>query len=258
MEARAGNSILDFETLFSDFLELLDGSGLMLVKLVIFRKSERKTLKSTVIQRQEGCRRGQSPNPQNSWWPVPLRLFRGDDGSRNHIPVCLSSCTEICGIMGKPNVCDDVDTRWHVISGALDVFWKRCLAQQTVTDLGINLSSNTCKFSWNHDACQNTSEMQDPVMGLQLFDTFQHMITCTRAYAIWSSQHHHFTLIHTRHCVRGWMIHEPHPHVPVKSHISQKRNILQTRYCISWPLIFMGHNFILQAPPNSHPFVWRV
>jgi len=28
MEARAGNSILDFETLFSDFLELLDGSGL--------------------------------------------------------------------------------------------------------------------------------------------------------------------------------------------------------------------------------------
>jgi len=28
MEARAGNSILDFETLFSDFLELLNGSGL--------------------------------------------------------------------------------------------------------------------------------------------------------------------------------------------------------------------------------------
>jgi len=28
MEARAGNSILDFETLFSDFQELLNGSGL--------------------------------------------------------------------------------------------------------------------------------------------------------------------------------------------------------------------------------------
>jgi len=28
MEARAGSSILDFETLFSDFLELLNGSGL--------------------------------------------------------------------------------------------------------------------------------------------------------------------------------------------------------------------------------------
>jgi len=29
MEARAGNSILDFETLFSDFQELLIGSGLI-------------------------------------------------------------------------------------------------------------------------------------------------------------------------------------------------------------------------------------
>jgi len=28
MEARAGNSNLDFETLFSDFQELLNGSGL--------------------------------------------------------------------------------------------------------------------------------------------------------------------------------------------------------------------------------------
>jgi len=28
MEATAGNSILDFETLFSDFQELLNGSGL--------------------------------------------------------------------------------------------------------------------------------------------------------------------------------------------------------------------------------------
>jgi hypothetical protein len=28
MEARAGNSILDFETLISDFQELLNGSGL--------------------------------------------------------------------------------------------------------------------------------------------------------------------------------------------------------------------------------------
>ena len=28
MEARAGNSILDFETLFSDFQELSNGSGL--------------------------------------------------------------------------------------------------------------------------------------------------------------------------------------------------------------------------------------
>jgi len=28
MEARAGNSILDFEILFSDFQELLNGSGL--------------------------------------------------------------------------------------------------------------------------------------------------------------------------------------------------------------------------------------
>ena len=28
MKARAGNSILDFETLFSDFQELLNGSGL--------------------------------------------------------------------------------------------------------------------------------------------------------------------------------------------------------------------------------------
>jgi len=31
MEARAGNSILDFETVFSDFQELLNGSGLTLV-----------------------------------------------------------------------------------------------------------------------------------------------------------------------------------------------------------------------------------
>ena len=30
METRAGNSILDFETLFSDFQELLNGSGLIL------------------------------------------------------------------------------------------------------------------------------------------------------------------------------------------------------------------------------------
>ena len=29
MEARAGNSILDFETVFSDFQELLNGSGLI-------------------------------------------------------------------------------------------------------------------------------------------------------------------------------------------------------------------------------------
>jgi len=34
MEARAGNSILDFETLFSDFQELLiNGSGLNVVRL---------------------------------------------------------------------------------------------------------------------------------------------------------------------------------------------------------------------------------
>jgi len=32
MEARAGNSSLDFETLFSGFRELLNGSGLMRVK----------------------------------------------------------------------------------------------------------------------------------------------------------------------------------------------------------------------------------
>ena len=31
MEVRAGNSILDFETLFSDFQELLNGSGLKLM-----------------------------------------------------------------------------------------------------------------------------------------------------------------------------------------------------------------------------------
>ena len=37
MEARAGNSILDFETLFSDFLELLlilNGSGLTPVAII--------------------------------------------------------------------------------------------------------------------------------------------------------------------------------------------------------------------------------
>ena len=35
MEARAGNSIFDFETLFSDFQELLNGSGLNSIKCVV-------------------------------------------------------------------------------------------------------------------------------------------------------------------------------------------------------------------------------
>ena len=35
MEARAGNSILDFETLFSDFQELLNGSGLKVAKGIV-------------------------------------------------------------------------------------------------------------------------------------------------------------------------------------------------------------------------------
>jgi len=34
MEARAGNSIFDFETLFSDFQELLNGSGLTHILLL--------------------------------------------------------------------------------------------------------------------------------------------------------------------------------------------------------------------------------
>jgi len=44
MEARAGNSILDFETLFSDFQELLNGSGLRYVLLAwtrVWANSER-------------------------------------------------------------------------------------------------------------------------------------------------------------------------------------------------------------------------
>jgi len=47
MEARAGNSILDFETLFSDFQELLNGSGLSLewMKLSFFRFRENSSTK---------------------------------------------------------------------------------------------------------------------------------------------------------------------------------------------------------------------
>jgi len=41
MEARAGNSILDFETLFSDFQELLNGSGLTPVAGLIFETKNR-------------------------------------------------------------------------------------------------------------------------------------------------------------------------------------------------------------------------
>jgi len=39
MEATAGNSILDFETLFSDFQELLNGSGLSLKREMLLRTS---------------------------------------------------------------------------------------------------------------------------------------------------------------------------------------------------------------------------
>jgi len=46
MEARAGNSNLDFETLFSDFQELLNGSGLTVVR-------------GPATQRQEFLERGE-------------------------------------------------------------------------------------------------------------------------------------------------------------------------------------------------------
>jgi len=48
MEARAGNSILDFETLFSNFQELLNGSGLTPVAGSIFR-----ALSQTHISKRE-------------------------------------------------------------------------------------------------------------------------------------------------------------------------------------------------------------
>jgi len=108
----------------------------------------------------------------------------------------------------------------------------------------MNLQHLSCTLIWpNITVPFNTSEMQDPVTRLQLFNTFQHMITHTRAYAAGNSQLHHFTVIHTQHCVRGWIIHEPHQNIPMKSHISQKKDILLMRYSISWPLIFMGHNY---------------
>ena len=44
MKARAGNSIWDFETLFSDFLELLNGSGLTLyMRMCKYRERKRHT-----------------------------------------------------------------------------------------------------------------------------------------------------------------------------------------------------------------------
>jgi len=81
------------------------------------------------------------------------------------------------------------------------VLWERFLARQAVKDLGINLGSDTYECGWNHDACQNTLELQDPVTGLQLFETFQHVITRSRACAVGSSSLHNFTLIHTQHRV---------------------------------------------------------
>ena len=48
MEARAGNSILDFETLFSDFQELLNGSGLT---LAITNKKEISELRQAQEER---------------------------------------------------------------------------------------------------------------------------------------------------------------------------------------------------------------
>jgi len=56
MEARAGKSIFDFETLFSDFQELLNGSGLTPVAGSIFRPlsqthiSEREFKKRPYLQ----------------------------------------------------------------------------------------------------------------------------------------------------------------------------------------------------------------